>query len=1218
MLHAAGGFSPLKQSLPLLHKEIKLRLTQIKLAGFKSFVDPTTIAVPGQLVGVVGPNGCGKSNVIDAVRWVLGESSAKNLRGEKMEDVIFNGSTQRKPVARASVELVFDNSLGRIGGQWGQYAELSVKRVLSRDGNSDYYINGQHVRRRDITDVFLGTGLGPRAYAIIEQGMISRVITSKPEELRIFLEEVAGVSKYRERRRETESRLEDSKENLHRVDDIRGELDKQVEKLAAQAEVAAKYNEFVGELKLNENLWAFTKQREALASKLRYANEIIKTETGFEGETAKLREAETALDKLRQDHYTETDALTNAQSGMFESNSAVVQLEQEISYLSDNRRRLIAQVEALAQQVAEVDMNREATSAELERWHRELASGMDRVAEARGRAETVRAEVPSFEEKVRETVAATRAAENGVREAESGQALDEARESSALKILSQLEQRKTRLTTENMALVVPDEGEIARIEGERAEAQEALLQSEEKMAQADAKLAELEAARKKSIDALGDMTRELARIEASLLALQNQQARMDNNNRLAMWLSKYHLDNAPRLWQQIKVKAGWEDALESALGLKLNAIKVSEPATIDRMAEDAPPGSVALFLENGATQNAQALGHTQALTPLSAWVTSDNPGVLPFVRECLANVFVLENEAEARARMAQLPDLPLGAVLVTANGHMYSQHGLLFHGPQSELHGVLQRQREIESLKIELPGKIEARHVLEAQQKSTETSLTDTQETLRQLRAAIQETKNREHRLQMEALKLSQAASQAEGRRASIHEEQALIDDEMEQERSEMLEAQARLEEGGNRIGELTDALMLIEDKQKETERALGDTRERVSAAERSAQEANYFERSCHDKIKSLTEMTAQLSKRFELVTASRLALSTELDNLQEGNIRERLQTALATRTEREKALADARDAMEAATGKLKGLEESKANVERSLQPLRDKMTELRMKEQEARINEEQFTQQLTEANANLEELADMVEKRARSTAYQAEINRLNQAITELGAVNLAALQELEQSNVRKEFLDAQSADLNEAIATLESAIKRIDRETRDLLQNTFDIVNKNFQELFPALFGGGNAFLRLTGDEILDSGLQVFAQPPGKKNSSIQLLSGGEKALTALSLVFSLFRLNPAPFCLLDEVDAPLDDSNTDRFCALVKKMAVSTQFLFITHNKVTMEMAEQLVGVTMNEPGVSRIVEVDINAAKRFAVNPNPGQAQLSLANDPVSAAA
>ena len=1173
-----------------------MRLTQIKLAGFKSFVDPTVIAVPGQLVGVVGPNGCGKSNVIDAVRWVLGESSAKNLRGEKMEDVIFNGSAQRKPVARASVELVFDNSLGRIGGQWGQYAELSVRRVLSRDGNSDYYINGQHVRRRDITDVFLGTGLGPRAYAIIEQGMISRVITSKPEELRVFLEEVAGVSKYRERRRETESRLEDSKENLSRVDDIRGELNKQVEKLTGQAEVAVRYNEYLDELKLNENLWAYTKQREAGASKARYANEITKTETGFEGETAKLREVEAALDKLRQDHYTETDALTTSQASMFEANTAVVQLEQEISYLGDNRRRLTAQIEALAQQAAEVESSREATATELERWHHELASGMDRVGEARERVEIVRAEVPTFEDKVREAIATTRASENAVREAESGQALEEARESSALKILSQLEQRKSRLTTENMALVVPDESEIARVEGERAEIQEVLLQAEEKIATAEQRMAELDAARKRSVDAIGDATRELARIEASLLALQNQQARMDNNNRLAMWLSKYNLDNAPRLWQQIKVKEGWEDALESALGLKLNAIKVAEPAAIDRMAQDAPPGSVALFLENGASASTQAPSN---FTPLSSWVTSDNAGVLPFVHECLANIFVLENEAEARAKMAQLPGLPLGALLVTANGHMYSQHGLLFHGPQSELHGVLQRQREIEALKIELPGKIEMRHTLEAAQKETELSITETQETLRQLRTQSQETKNREHQLQMDALKLSQAVSQAEGRRNAIREELALIESDIEKERAEMLEAQARLEEGGNKIGELTDALMLIEDKQKEAERALADARERVNAAERSAQEANYFERSCHDKIKSLSEMTAQLSKRHEVVTASQQTMAAELEGLQEGNIRERLQAALVVRSEREKALAEARNAMEAATGKLRELEESKSSVERNLAPLRDKITELRMKEQEARINEEQFTQQLTEAGANLEELADMVEKKARSTAYQAEINRLNTAITELGAVNLAALQELEQSRVRKEFLDAQSADLTEAINTLESAIKRIDRETRDLLQNTFDIVNKNFQELFPSLFGGGHAFLKLTGEEILDSGLQVFAQPPGKKNSSIQLLSGGEKALTALSLVFSLFRLNPAPFCLLDEVDAPLDDSNTDRFCDLVKKMSASTQFLFITHNKVTMEMAEQLVGVTMNEPGVSRIVEVDINAAKRFAVS-------------------
>ncbi len=1170
-----------------------MRLTQVKLAGFKSFVDPTTIAVPGQLVGVVGPNGCGKSNVIDAVRWVLGESSAKHLRGEKMEDVIFNGSSLRKPHGRASVELVFDNSLGRVGGQWAAYGEISVKRVLSRDGNSDYYINNQHVRRRDITDIFLGTGLGPRAYAIIEQGMISRVITSKPEELRVFLEEVAGVSKYRERRRETESRLEDSKENLSRVNDIRVELGSQVEKLTQQAEVAARYTEFNNELKLNENLWAFTKQREAGASRTRYANEIVKTETGFEGETAKLREVEAELDKLRQSHYTETDALTAAQAAMFEANSAVVQLEQEINYLADNRRRLETQVAALAQQMGEVETNRESTTVELDRWHRELASGIDRVGEARTRAEAARTEVPQHDEKLRAAQAAVRQSENEVREAEQGQALEEARESNALKILSQLEQRKNRLTTENMNLVVPAPDELQRVEAERAEVQGALSGLEQGIAAKEARLAELEVARKQTADAIGNATRELARIEAALLALQNQQARLDNNNRLAMWLSKYQLDKAPRLWQSIKIKEGWEDALESALGLALNAIKVDDAAAIERIAADPPPGSVALFLGGQGESSVAA----DVATPLSAWVTSSDERAMPFVRDCLAHIYVLENEGDVATRNAALAKLPAGSMLVTANGHLYSPHGLILHGPQSELHGVLQRQREIETLKAELPGKIEARHQLEAQQKDVEVQLKDTQENMRQERGRLLDAKNRDHQLQMDALKISQAMQQAEGRRNAIREELALIDADTAKERAEMQAAQAALAEGGNKIGELTDQLMVLEDAQKAAEKALSEARERVNAADRAAQEANYFERSCHDKIKSLTDMVAQLAQRVEALAANRAALTTDLEGLQEGNIRERLQTALTTRTEKEKALAGARDAMDAASGQLKGLETRRHEIETSLQPLRDRITDLRMKEQEARINEENFTAQLTANGANLEELADMVEKRARSTAYQAEINRLNAAITELGAVNLAALAELEQATVRKEFLDAQSADLNEAVATLENAIKRIDRETRELLQTTFDTVNKNFQELFPSLFGGGSAHLKLTGEEILDAGLQVFAQPPGKKIQSIQLMSGGEKALTALSLVFSLFRLNPAPFCLLDEVDAPLDDSNTDRFCDLVKKMSASTQFLFITHNKVTMEMAEQLVGVTMNEPGVSRIVEVDLHAAKRFA---------------------
>ena len=1169
-----------------------MRLTQIKLAGFKSFVDPTQISVPGQLVGVVGPNGCGKSNVIDAVRWVLGESSAKHLRGDKMDDVIFNGSSQRKPVSRASVELVFDNSLGRIGGPWVQYNEISVKRVIQRDGDSNYYINGQHVRRRDITDMFLGTGLGPRAYAIIEQDMISRVITSKPDELRVFLEEVAGVSKYRERRRETQLRLEDSRDNLSRVDDIRVELGTHLEKLSLQAETAAQYHEFQKELALSQNLLAFTRSREAAATKERYANEIRKIEVSIEAETAKQRECEAALERLRQEHYSESDALHDMQARVYEANTEVSQLEQEIQYLGDNRRRLATQIASLAQQLAEVELNRETTVNEQDRWHRELGLALDKIEIAKAKALESRSAVPGFEEKVKASAAETKAYEHEVREAEQAQSIEQTRESHALKILSQLEQRKNRLTVENLNLVVPDAVQIRNLEQERALLAEGLTEAEGKLGDLEASVPGIDLARKDAANAVADATRESARAEAALLALQNQQARLDNNNRLAMWLSKHQLEKAPRLWQSVKIQKGWEDALESALGIRLNAIQVSDRNALPRLVQDAPPGSVAICVDDaqGSSLAAAPAGYKS----LADLITTPQAGVMPFVRECLANVFVLEDDAEAVSRINALPP---GAFLVTRNGHLYGHHGLLFHGPQSELHGVLQRQREIEELDLKLPELVERRNAGDAKLKDVEAKFAAVQGEIRLLRTQVADVKNREHGLAMEALKLQQALAQAEGRRSAIREEQALIEQEENKEREEIQDAQKQLQEGSDRINVLTQNLIELEDRQTAAESALQAARDAVNAADRSVQEAIFFEKSCHEKIQSLQNFAQSLISRVEALTNNHAGVTAELMEMQEGNIRERLQVALEKRASREADLAKAREALDGATGKLKELEETRTAIEHSLQPMKDRINDVRLKQQEAAIHEEQYRTQLSLAGANIDELAEMVEKKTRSSSLQNEIARLNQAILDLGAVNLAALQELEQESSRKNYLDAQSADLTEAVATLEGAIKRIDRETREVLQSTFGKVNKNFSEMFPLLFGGGNAYLKLTGEEILDAGLQVFAQPPGKKNQSIQLLSGGEKALTALSLVFSLFKLNPAPFCLLDEVDAPLDDSNTERFCDLVRKMSADTQFLFITHNKLTMELGQQLVGVTMNEPGVSRVVEVDIEAAMKFA---------------------
>ncbi len=1168
-----------------------MRLTSVKLSGFKSFVDPTQIAVPGQLVGVVGPNGCGKSNVIDAVRWVLGESSARQLRGEHMHDVIFNGSADRKPVGRASVELVFDNTLGRVGGAWAQYAEISVKRVLSRDGDSSYYINGQHVRRRDVQDIFLGTGLGPRAYSIIEQGMISRVITSKPEELRVFLEEAAGVSKYRERRRETELRLEDTKENLARVGDIRAELDSQLERLAQQAEVAARYQDLQAQLALNHNLLAYTRLREAEQARNRYANEVQKVQVQLEQETARLRESERALEELRSRHYEETDQLSSLQGALYAANGEVQSLEQEIAFLGENRRRMGAQLESLAAEIAEVERRIADAQSDRGRWEGEIESARAAIAQREADHAAARDRLPALEERQQKAQAAVRAAESEMSAAEQAQGVEETRESHALKLLSQLEARKNRLKQENMALVFPEPEKLAALGADRERLAGQVKALEEAQQAAEARLPALEDERRAAQQSLQERTREAATLEAALKALEAQQAKLDTNSRLADWTRTHALDRAERLWQAIHVEAGWDDAVEAALGVRLNAARLGDEGALEALLRDAPPGSFAVFVERGAPEADAPAPH---LKPLASVVSSARAGVMAYLRDALANVFILP-EGEDGLALARV--LPAGGLLVSKAGHLFGRQGVVFHGPQSELHGVLQRQREIEDLQARLPAVAAARNAVEARLRELEALVRESQDEARRLREELGRARQSAHALEVEHLKLSQSTEQAERRREAIRAELADIEREEDKERLEMQEAQHALEAGSQAIEAIVQRLQGLEGEARGAREALEAARAAVSAAERAVQEARFHERSCHDKVASQGQLAVSLGERIAALGTTRAGVSAELGKLEEGAVRERLQAALAVKADAERALADARAGLEHLTEELRALEEGRLAAEQTLGPLRERITEIRLKEREAITHAEQYAQQIAEAGATREELAEKLEKRVRSSGMQAEIQRLTEEIAALGPVNLAALSELATARERKDFLDAQAADLTQAVETLEAAIKRIDRETRELLQGTFDTVNANFQEMFPALFGGGNAYLRLTGEEILDAGLQVFAQPPGKKNASIQLLSGGEKALTAIALVFSLFRLNPAPFCLLDEVDAPLDDPNTERFCDLVKQMSAQTQFLFITHNKITMEMGQQLIGVTMQEPGVSRIVEVDIEAAMEFA---------------------
>ncbi|MEY4730193.1 MAG: Chromosome partition protein Smc [Pseudomonadota bacterium] len=1166
-----------------------MRLNQIKLAGFKSFVDATTISVPGQLVGVVGPNGCGKSNVIDAVRWVLGESSAKHLRGETMQDVIFNGSSERKPVGRASVELVFDNSLGRAGGQWQQYAEISVKRVLTRDGTSSYHVNNQHVRRRDVQDIFLGTGLGPRAYAIIEQGMISRVIESKPEELRVFLEEAAGVSKYKERRKETENRLQDTRDNLARVQDIVNELTNQINKLEGQAQVAEQYKALQTELSTSQNLLAFAKKRDADNNRDRFGRDIEKLTTQLESQTANLREWETKLETARQEHYAAGDKLHAVQGDLYTANAEVARVEQDLQHLTDTRRRVENQLATIVRQIADIGLQKETASIESSQWQGKLGSAIELAASKLSEVETVKQKLPEHESHYQQFAEKVAAAQKELSQAEQEQSVAETSETHAMKLVSQLEQRADKLSQELEGLVAPDLEALATHKQTLAELESKLTQEREVLAELEKTVPGLEQQKRSGTTQLQEMLALLAREEAQLHTLQAQQSKLDNNQKLQDWLARHQLGSNARLWQQVSIEKGWEDALEGALGTRLNAIRIAGMERASALLHEPPPGNVALFVDGDS--NAASPDHA-GLKPLMGMVKLQNNGARGFLQEVLAQVYIVEDRLQG---IALARNLPAGALLVSREGHVFSRHGVIFHGPQSELHGVLARQRDIDVLKTTVPTHLANVTALKTSQTKVEEQLQQSQQRMQTLRNSVATMQAKSHSTQMESLKLSQAADQVTSRRAQIDTEFAEIKKQQDAEEIVLKEAQEKLASGANRIGDLQDKFDNIQRDRKAAETTLNQHRDSLQQAERAAQEAKFFESTCRDKIQAFEHLASTVVTRLADLNTHQTSLASELSGVHEAPLSQQLQSALNKRNECEKALGAVRLEQEGLTQKLREAEEQRVVAEQAHEPLREKITDIRMKEQEARLTAEQFLLQLTENNANLEELAALLEKK-KTSALQGEINKLQEDITALGAVNLAALAELEESRTRKAFLDAQTADLNEAVATLEDAIKRIDGETRALLQSTFDQVNKNFSEMFPTLFGGGNARLQLTGEEILDAGLQVLAQPPGKKPSSIHLLSGGEKALTAVSLVFALFRLNPAPFCLLDEVDAPLDDANTERFCELVKKMSDQTQFLYISHNKITMEMANQLVGITMQERGVSRVVAVDMDEALKM----------------------
>ncbi|MGE5522961.1 MAG: chromosome segregation protein SMC [Rhodospirillaceae bacterium] len=1168
-----------------------MRLTQINLAGFKSFVDPTHIPVPGQLVGVVGPNGCGKSNIIDAVRWVLGETSARHLRGETMQDVLFNGSGDRKPVNRCSVELIFDNSLGKAAGQWSKYSEISIKRVLQRDGDSSYFINNIHVRRRDIADIFLGTGLGARAYAIIEQGMISRVIEAKPEELRVFLEEAAGVSKYRERRRETEGRLQDTRENLLRVDDIRQELGKQLEHLQVQAEVAKQYHELQGQLDATQQMWWLTKRNEAAASRNRYTREIERVGIEIEAETAKLREAEKRLEELRDHHYRAGDEVHAAQGQLYEVNAEVARLEQQIAHIRDKRSRIEHQVATLTAEIENNEAGLSAAEQSLEASRQSHEQAQARVEEVEGRLAEEAEKLPVAEEAFRASNARRDELQRQLAQHEQALHVEQTKLAHAERVLEQLNLRQERLQEEQAALPKPDNDALERAQAEVEEIEYALQEQRAALADKEQELPRLEQALREQQSALEAAVQKATGTEARVHALQQLQDRIARGAGMESWLAARGLDQAPRLWQGITIEQGWEDALEAVLRERLNGIALERFEIPGEWLHDAPPGKMTVVDASAAASGAESA--MPGLEPLRRYVTCRQPGLEGTLQEWLFDVFVVP---DGQAGMAMRAQLPPGGMLVTREGHIYTRHSVSFHAADTELHGVLSRQREIEQLQAELEVQRGAVEAVQHEVEGAEAAIERHKEELAAAREQVEQLQQRHHGLQIEAMRLNEQAQRATQRGEQIASELSEIGEQIANEERQREEAQGGVERLAAAAEEAREQLATASELYAQAQETLNLQREALQNARHQHQEAQFELRTCALKISEIENTIRVNSENIARVKAALEEERQGLADCDETACQAQLQEALAMRVTREQALAQARDALEGMEGQLKSVDLERHTSEQRLDPLRNRLNDVRLKEQEARLTEEQYAQQLAEAGGNEEELQAQLQKGMRSGTFQSEINRLTEEIKALGAVNLAALEELQAAQERKTYLDAQSADLTEAMTTLEDAIRRIDRETRERLQQTFDEVNGHFSRMFPALFGGGQAKLLLTGEEILDSGIQVIAQPPGKKNASIHLLSGGEKALTALSLVFSMFQLNPAPFCLLDEVDAPLDDYNTGRFCELVKRMSENSQFLFISHNKITMEMAQQLLGITMQEPGVSRVVAVDIDEAMKL----------------------
>jgi chromosome segregation protein len=1164
-----------------------MRLTKIKLAGFKTFVDPTQINFPSNLTGVVGPNGCGKSNVIDAVRWVMGELSAKHLRGDSMTDVVFNGSAARKPVGSASVELIFDNADGKVGGAYASYSEIALRRQVGRDGSSAYFINGTRCRRKDITNLFLGTGLGSRSYAIIEQGMISRIIEAKSEDMRAFVEEAAGISRYKERRKETEARVAETRENLERLQDVRDEVDKQIRHLQRQAASARRYQA----LKEQER----QQTAELLALRLRELDSgaevhdatVRARELAMQAELSTQRAHEAAIEKERTRHGDCGERLSAVQARFYEVGADISRLEQSIEHTRELRERQRQDLEQTSATLTELNTHVVRDEAQLACLRQEL----QQLAPARAQAQQAELEagtaLSASEQALQEWQQRWDEHARALGAAAQSEEVERARIEQLDNQLRHLGAQAERLALEHQSLSAAQAVEqLERIAGEESQARSAYERLAAAVSAAQTQVQRERAAQQAAEGALEHARSARAAVRAELAALEALQtaALSKHAGQAAEWLRGAGLSERPRLAATLEVAAGWERAVETALGDYLEAVCVPQLESAAAALPQLTVGSV-LLLEG------EPVSAGGAPSSLAAHVRGPAAALAR-----LAPVLTAGSLHEALQRRAGLKD---GESLITIDGEWLGPHWLRVSRGADPHAGVLEREQRLRALRGAATSAderaAEAERALNTARQAVPAAEGARDATQSQLQAAHQRQADLQAALQ---------AARARAQESSVRGERLAQDaGEVARERLATEAARARASEECSRAATLKGALTRTAEELTGEREAC---RAALAQARSVSQERQLAARDLHVQVEArrstessvlvnlgrMSEQRAQLLRR-------RAELEQELGSGDQPILaaQARLDTALALRLEVESELATARATLEECEGALRALEGERLAAEQRVSAARESMEQARLAAQETHVRRAALAEQFAETRCELAAVLAGLPAVAEVSAWELTLAETRADIERLGSVNLAAIDELKEQSQRKEYLDSQFTDLTSALSTLDEAMRRIDKETRSRFESTFERINQGLREKFPRLFGGGHAYLELVGEDELSAGVAVMARPPGKKNSTIHLLSGGEKALTAVALVFAIFDLNPAPFCLLDEVDAPLDEHNVGRFCDIVREMSNRVQFVIITHNKTTMELASQLIGVTMNEPGVSRLVTVDVDEAVRLA---------------------